>query len=325
MRELKFKNSASNSKTSRAFVWPMLGVALGAASFVWWASSSDQWQSWLQKKESSPQTIAAFSKQVPVQLPAPHCDVLLNFFGRLDDLPSSQSWLETTQNLYTHEDAEVRFCGRLITAVWAEECADRDGRATCQLLDPDTYDQVWMQPAWPAAQQVDVVLTDSGLANTRNGLVFIDRQARGRVLAHELGHTLGLADEYPMSRDLAERFCAGEFDFSALNMIITDRQELTTAELVSLTQTLPWVQHLQQPIAQKRAENVWQLGSTDPLRVGLHPVATCEDTGFYAWRPVGYVTLMQQHEVGQMPNVYLRLMQTRLNKKASDTTGLYSD
>lgn len=320
----KSKNFASNSKTSRAFVWPIFGVALGALTFVWWASASERLQHRFAAPESDIQALP-MSKQVPVQLPAPGCDVLLNFFGRLDDLSLSQSWLTTTQQMYTTDTSAIRFCGRLITAVWADNCRDQDGRAACQLIDPDTYDEVWLQPAWPVAQQVDVVLTDAGLANTRNGLVFIDRQARGRVLAHELGHALGLADEYAMSRDLALRFCSGDFDFTALNLVITEATSLSTAELVALTKSLPWVQYLQQPIAQKRAEDLWHLGSTDPLRVGLHPVATCEGTGFYAWRPIGYVTFMQQHEVGSLPSVYLNLMKSRLKKKASASTGLKAE
>jgi|GEM_PF-2109263 len=308
----KFKSSANDSRISIG--WPLLGAVLGTAAFaVWWAESSEP--EGLRSSLQTEPTIATV-KQAPIALPSDAgCDVLLNVYGRLSDLPRSQEWLEQTQALYQSQQNTIQFCGRLITSVWQDECASNQGRSACQLANPVAYDLVWQQPPWNAAQQVDVVLTDDGIANTRNGLVFVDRNARSRVLAHELGHTLGVADEYAMSEDLATRFCAGEFNFSALNLVITESAIVDANTLVALTQSLPWQRKLQQPIAHKLEEDRWRLGSRDPLRVGLHPVATCEGTGFYAWRPVGYVTLWQQHEIGVLPDVYLYLMHQRLQQQ----------
>ncbi|MCH8502487.1 MAG: hypothetical protein LAT77_11325 [Aliidiomarina sp.] len=307
----KFKSSANDSRISIG--WPLLGAALGTAAFAaWWGGYSEA------ESLASPPTeltIAAI-KQAPLALPVDAgCDVLLNVYGRLSDLQRSQEWLEQTQSLYQSQHDTIQFCGRLITSVWQDECESNQGRSSCQLADPSAYDLVWQQPPWNAAQQVDVVLTDDGIANTRNGLVFVDRNARPRVLAHELGHTLGIADEYAMSEDLASRFCAGEFNFSALNLVITESTIVDSKTLVELTQSLPWQHRLQQPIAEKLADDRWRLGSRDPLQIGLHPVATCEGTDFYAWRPVGYVTLWQQHEIGVLPDVYLYLMRQRLDRQ----------
>jgi hypothetical protein len=198
-------------------------------------------------------------------------------------------------------------CGEFTTQFIAMDgCSEDNGRAWCPLLsaytERDTADTAI----------VDIVMTPSGLANTRNGVVFLHEQASALVLRHELGHALGFADEYSMHRELAAQFCAGEFNFRPLNIMVTKNDWLTNAEYKKLISQLPWQRHIEQELGVLQPSGIWRLGSQNKEKVGLFAAETCVGTGYYAWKPLAQKTFMQQHEIGAVPELYLQLIQQRL-------------
>ena len=155
------------------------------------------------------------------------------------------------------------------------------------------------------------------IARVRDTAMSLSSEAEFSVFIHELGHLLGLADEYAMSAPLARAFCSGQYQFSALNIVVTSAREVSLDQLDELNQRLPWLEHLQQPIAQHIVigdDVVARLGSQDESKVGLFATDTCDGTLYQAWRPVAERTFMQQHEVGTIPELYLRLIGQRLRE-----------
>lgn len=158
---------------------------------------------------------------------------------------------------------------------------------------------------------VNIVVTQQGNANTRNGVVYINQQGSWKVLLHELGHALGLADEYPMAHELAQRFCSGDYKFKAKNIVLIEPRLLSASDVEQLTAGLPWQAQLTTAIAMPvaiGAGSYFRLGSREPGAVGLYTTATCQAARLQAWKPVQEVTFMEQHEVLNVPEMYLRWM-----------------
>lgn len=135
------------------------------------------------------------------------------------------------------------------------------------------------------------------------------------LLAHELAHIAGLADEYAMREPLAQNFCRGRYNHPSLNVVVTDRRYLSANELQELWQQLPWkeqVTHWQQ-LAQP-TEQGWKLGSSTEQEFGLFQTDTCEQVGLFAWKPVAETTAMQHFDVPKWPQLYLDLMQNYLSE-----------
>ncbi|RUO31393.1 hypothetical protein [Aliidiomarina sanyensis] len=161
---------------------------------------------------------------------------------------------------------------------------------------------------------VTLVASGRGVANTRNGIVFVPEQASGLLLQHEIGHALGLADEYPMRARLAEAFCSGSFSFQPLNLVLTSSDVMTYEEKQMLRNRIPWIAHLEAPIATERDDGLWTLGTPEAYeeQIGLFPAATCDATATFAWKPLAEVTFMEHHELGSVPDLYLKLIDERL-------------
>lgn len=283
----------------------------------------------VQIEEADSTTLTELQIQLPQQrvlAESEHCDVALNFHGQEDDFLLAQYWhqrlaetlLPATvgSNSANQEISGLSFCGVLRHDLYTRNCEEQEGRAWCepQVLSGENIatknhlssDNILSKP------QIHIVLTDSGLANTRNGVVFIKRNASVQVLQHELGHALGLADEYAMHPDLARQFCNGEFNFTASNLVITHKQWFTPEEMREFEQTVPWADFIEQPLGAKDGHGVWRLGSSDTQKIGLFAAKTCAGTGRYAWKPVAEKTWMEQHEVGEIPPLYIRLIQQHL-------------
>lgn len=167
---------------------------------------------------------------------------------------------------------------------------------------------------------VDHTRASNSTARVLNTTMSISSAAEFAVFVHELGHLLGLADEYAMSAPLAHAFCSGQYQFSALNVVVTSAREVSRNELDALIQRVPWAEYLQQPIAQQAMqvdddEAVLILGSQDESKIGLFATDTCAGTPYFAWRPVAEPTFMQQHEVGSIPEFYVRLIRNRLQNE----------
>lgn len=130
------------------------------------------------------------------------------------------------------------------------------------------------------------------------------------LLAHELAHIAGLADEYAMREPLAQKFCEGRYNHPSLNVVVTDDLYVSAEELQALWQQLPWRGrvHNWQQLGQS-TEQGWKLGSAKHDKFGLFAVETCKYAGLYAWKPVPETTAMQHFDVPKWPQLYLDLMQ----------------
>lgn len=238
----------------------------------------------------------------------PHCVVKLRFHGTQASLDRAQYWLQfIEQDLQLVDMSTALVCGEFTTQfIGMDGCSEDNGRAWCPLSP------AYAQRDTTGSAIVDIVITPSGLANTRNGVVFLHEQASALVLRHELGHALGFADEYSMHPELATQFCAGEFNFRPLNMVITENDWVTNAEYKKLISQLPWQRHVEQELGVLEPSGIWRLGSQNKEKVGLFAAETCAGTGYYAWKPLAQKTFMQQHEIGEVPELYLQLIQQRL-------------
>lgn len=178
-------------------------------------------------------------------------------------------------------------------------------RAECLLGNHDT-------------QQRNIVLANQGKASASQHQILVGDSSDSHVLAHELGHWFGLADEYAMSAPLAEAFCHDQYVFKPLNLVITETNRLTAQQLKSLWQQLPWREYvtdwrqLGEPAA-GGDDNDWILGSSNGI--GLYRAETCSAIeGRYAWKPTATTTIMQRHQTGHWPQLYLDLIKQRLAK-----------
>lgn len=222
--------------------------------------------------------------------------------------------------LKAHSLAEVGLC--LVEYIEPIACIlDSNSHLECAA---DVTTDVTTDVATDTDAQVYVVDLDTvtdlagrsgSVARVRNTTMSISSDAEFSVFIHELGHLLGLADEYAMTAPLAHAFCSGQYRFSALNLVVTSARDVSPDALDELKQRLPWREYLQQPIAQlvsTQDGKVLSLGSQDESKIGLFAADTCDGTPYYAWRPVAEPTFMQQHEVGSIPDLYLRLIRQRL-------------
>ena len=180
---------------------------------------------------------------------------------------------------------------------------------TWQLSEPD------QQPA----QNQDIhgrqiQLTAHGKAFAHGNRISLSQDSSAKVFYHELGHWLGLADEYAMSAELATKFCHGHYQFDALNIVVTENDQLSTAQLQQLWRQLPWHEavpdwkNLAQPLPNGR----WQLGTLGQ-GIGLHKAKTCDQIdSVQAWKATPKVTAMEQHQTAYWPPLYLALITQRL-------------
>ncbi|RUO25270.1 hypothetical protein CWE09_00590 [Aliidiomarina minuta] len=207
---------------------------------------------------------------------------------------------EWVARLEQHELAVMDFCFTLGSA-GKIECDPTNGRADCSLAGE--YQ----------SEKYQWFITRSGIANARSNQLFMPVDASFSVLVHEMGHWFGLADEYPMSPDLAELFCSGRYRFNAKNIVVTERERISANEFARLEEELPWREHLQQSIGQAEGE-YYRLGSTDGSKIGLFRAETCDKTEYQAWKPLQKRTFMQHHELDYIPGLYIELMQQSQNK-----------
>ncbi|RUO34541.1 hypothetical protein [Aliidiomarina soli] len=196
---------------------------------------------------------------------------------------------------YQHPFAQLDFCFTLIDRPEAAECRTDDARVDC-----------W---AREATSEYRWFVAEKGLANARANELHLSMSSSFEVLIHELGHWFGLADEYPMREPMASAFCEGRFRFETQNLVVTSSSLVDARTLKELEESLPWRDQINQPIATKMSSDLYRLGSDDSSQAGLFRAATCEATRFQAWKPVAEVTFMEQHDIGVVPPLYLRLIE----------------
>ena len=195
-----------------------------------------------------------------------------------------------------------------LQALHCEQHGER-GRAHCQVDGMRTTD----------SQAIIFVPIDQGIAFNDSRRIVLPVDASLGLFAHEVAHWLGFVDEYPMTAELAQDYCAGRYQHPSLNVVVTRKRRVSEAELIALWERLPWRFAVAdwRDLATPRDNGQWQLGSevadtaSTKEQVGLFPVQTCASTQYYAWRPVHEYTPMQYHDVYQWPAVYLMLLNAR--------------
>ncbi|MCC5855902.1 MAG: hypothetical protein JJU10_09555 [Idiomarina sp.] len=226
------------------------------------------------------------------------CDV--HFLFQLERQRGLRAMYQWAAEMYDRlAQFDVHSCYSRVQEWLPEPCTPDGTRAFC----PHTFEF--------DDHSVNVIVARQGQANTRNRIVYMSESSSWRILFHEMGHALDLADEYPMAGDIAQRFCAGEFRFRALNVVKSRQDLLSQAEFERFEANLPWLGALTRPIGTPMNINgatYWRLGTSEPGGIGLYPAATCERTNYQAWRPVDYTTFMERAETGAVPELYIDLM-----------------
>lgn len=167
-------------------------------------------------------------------------------------------------------------------------------------------------------QAIPVFVTEAGLANTRNRIIYMSRQSNWQVLLHEMGHALGLADEYPMSTALAVSFCQQQYDFDAKNIVISHTRLQTDTERDAFLHALPWSEWLEGQVSlpiDVSGQVLYRLGSLETEGIGLFPASTCELTEKQAWKPVARATFMEYYESNYVPDLYLQWMHEEMQAR----------
>ncbi|PTB81996.1 hypothetical protein C9933_02305, partial [Methylophaga nitratireducenticrescens] len=77
-------------------------------------------------------------------------------------------------------------------------------------------------PSEAASQHI--VFRGSFIASVDPRVLMLPERADVMLMAHEIGHWLGLVDEYAMSPSLAQNFCAGRYSGNSLNVVVTERE-----------------------------------------------------------------------------------------------------
>ncbi len=161
-----------------------------------------------------------------------------------------------------------------------------------------------------------IIFAEAGRSYTRPTVMVLGQSADDDVIKHEWAHWLGFADEYAMRMPYAGDFCLGRYATEPVNIVVTEKQRMTSDELRALWNRLPWREHVSdwRTLARPLGADQWQLGSSNDLeRVGLYAAQTCEAVaGRFAWKPVAQETLMERHQSGVWPDLYQRLQKFRL-------------
>lgn len=216
---------------------------------------------------------------------------------------------------------ELGFCWQLQTyprAVTECQQVTPRGRLQCHIQGPLGGGNSHADANQPGYRVL--MVEQSGIASAaqrqQDFSMVLSLAAPVELLAHEVGHWLGLADEYAMSAPLAAAFCRGDYQHPSLNIVVTDSRQLSAEQLQQLWQTLPWRtavkdwRLLAQPtsLTSSQGEPLWELGSA-PEQIGLHAVDTCQNSDYFAWRPLAEITAMQYFDSARWPSLYLELIQ----------------
>jgi len=134
-----------------------------------------------------------------------------------------------------------------------------------------------------------VIFSDAGKANVHNGIMFLDSQDTYDVFVHELAHFSGFIDEYPLSKGLAKRVCAG---VDAPNVVF--RQ--STMEQVD--------------------KHYWQTMGFD-TSTQLTQARTCDNHPTQAYKMSDKLTFMEYHDIAYIPKHYIKAWQRHLQNPPS--------
>lgn len=153
----------------------------------------------------------------------------------------------------------------------------QSGRLGCQLLS--LAEKVKTVPFTHL-----VIFAKKGKANVHNGIMFLDRQDTYDVFIHELAHFSGFIDEYPLSKMLAKRVCAG---VDAPNIVFKKAKQ-------SEADTEYW-------------DSMGHASAPD-----LYAARTCDNHSTQAYKASKKLTFMEYHDTAFIPANYLKAWQNQL-------------
>ncbi|WP_339724766.1 hypothetical protein [uncultured Paraglaciecola sp.] len=131
-----------------------------------------------------------------------------------------------------------------------------------------------------------VIFAEKGKANVHNGIMFLDRKDTYDVFIHELAHFSGFIDEYPLSKELAKRVCAG---VDAPNIVFKQAQQLQ--------------------LDRQYWQSIGLQNSSD-----LYAARTCDNHTSQAFKASKKLTFMEYHDTAFIPANYLKAWQKQLQK-----------
>lgn len=222
-------------------------------------------------------------------------------------LGRSQEPIKTLSQWPAHPLAEFVQCFHIR---WYQDYDELDCRSGGQ-RGHQQCDLALLPREWNQRQLVFIASGTPAIGSASHWQMVLPVDASVDILAHEVGHWLGFADEYPMSAALAENYCQGRYLHPSVNVVTTVTQQLSSHELQKLWQRLPWRDAVAdwRDLAQPGSDGKWQLGSAASVAVGLFPSATCNAVEkVYSWKPVAHMTAMEYHDVNVWPEVYLELL-----------------
>ena len=134
-----------------------------------------------------------------------------------------------------------------------------------------------------------VMFADKGKANVHNGIMFLDRKDTYDVFIHELAHFSGFIDEYPLSKALAKRVCAG---VDAPNVVFKQ-------------------------VKQSEADRQYWRSIGLQNKPPLFAARTCDNHSTQAFKASKQLTFMEFHDTAFIPANYLSAWQKQLQTTPS--------
>ncbi|WP_286232724.1 tetratricopeptide repeat protein [Thalassotalea sediminis] len=184
---------------------------------------------------------------------------------------------------------------------------------------------------WQTHSLTDVnyllVMYPKGGANVNHGIIYIDQKDTTDVLVHELLHTLGFVDEYPLPSN--HQRCAQEqkAPFAHNIAVLEDKVYLGERESVreQILQQLPWRERIlaSTPILKPEGQG-WRLGTDKEKQnnIGLFPARTClgkrqanqeNNNKILAFKPLNVRTKLEYFEL-DTPALYWQLLRNNTHQ-----------
>ncbi|MGJ8691243.1 MAG: tetratricopeptide repeat protein [Thalassotalea sp.] len=161
------------------------------------------------------------------------------------------------------------------------------------------------------------LMLPAGGANVYQGIVYIDNQDSSHVLAHELAHLIGFADEYPVRK--GHVICQSTTGVFANNVIVLPQIMVGEREKIraQILKKLPWGEYILEttPILSTHAKG-WLLGTDlslsgqqgQAMPIGLFSANTCNNNDVSAFKPLLQRTQLEYFET-PFPAFYYQLYQ----------------
>lgn len=219
---------------------------------------------------------------IPQTLPK-DCKMTLQFVaGSLDSLQQAKAFYQRFIGDETMQDLPI--C--INPPYWLDEddfvCDSRPAngyRISCRLAALDGH-------LAPSSFSHLVVFSDHGKANVVNGIMYLDLADRYSVFIHELAHFVGFIDEYPLSPEFANYYCAGEQSFPNLAIVAED-ESIADLDL-----------------------DYWQSLSHE---ISVSKASTCTNHPAQAYKFSSKMTFMEFHDTGYIPTLYKNIWKDQLN------------